>query len=456
MRGRGEERRRRGWWPTSWRRPGLPAGAARLSCATPAGATLPSAFVLLDALPLTQRQGRPRALPAPRSSAWRRAASTWRRAADRGAAGRHLVASCSASSGVGVHDDFFELGGHSLLATRLISRVREASASSCRCGVFEAPTVAGRLARCVEAHARATRWRRSCRRRAAVRALPLSFAQQRLWFLDQLEPASAAYNLAMRVRLAGALDSRRCGAALSEIVAPHEVAAHPLRRRPDGEPVQVVAPACAAPLCRRRSARSAAGAARGRGPPRLAPRAAAPFDLAAGPLLRARCSGWPTTTTSCCHRHAPHRHRRLVDLASSCASWARSMRPSSRAAVAPARAAHPVRRLRRLAAAVAAGRGAGAAARLVEGQLAGAPPCSSCRPIGPVPPCRATAAGCARSRCRRACATISWPRAAAKGATLFMALLAAFAALLAPLHRPERRGRRAPRSPAAAGSRSKT
>src|SRR5207245_2272310 len=93
---------------------------------------------------------------------------------------------------VGIHDNFFELGGHSLLATQLVSRIRNALSRELPLRVvFESPTVAG-LARELEQQ-------REVENLPPIvpvsreRELPLSFAQQRLWFIDQLEPGSAAY-----------------------------------------------------------------------------------------------------------------------------------------------------------------------------------------------------------------------------------------------------------------------
>src|SRR6266568_4802255 len=106
---------------------------------------------------------------------------------------------------VGAGDSFFELGGHSLLATQVISRIRAVfGAEVPLAALFDHPTVAG-LAAVIEGSVPG----------AAVppvtavsrdQLLPLSFAQQRLWFLDQLEPGSSAYNMPVAVRLSGELN----------------------------------------------------------------------------------------------------------------------------------------------------------------------------------------------------------------------------------------------------------
>ena len=124
---------------------------------------------------------------------------------------------------VGLEDNFFELGGHSLLATQVMSRVRRCSGWRCRCGHCSSSR------RCEgpgevedERDARSEVWH--CHRASEVREraeLPLSFAQQRLWFLDQLEPGSAFYNIPMAVRLTGSWMSG-VGAELSEVVRRHE------------------------------------------------------------------------------------------------------------------------------------------------------------------------------------------------------------------------------------------
>ena len=144
---------------------------------------------------------------------------------------------------VGVTDNFFELGGHSLLATQVVSRVRQVFQQEVALRtLFEAPTIeelAARLAggRDVKAVTlpRLVRVSRS-------EPLPVSFAQQRLWFLDQLEPGSAVYNMPVGLRLVGELEVAGLERALSEIIRRHEV----LRTTfavVEGLPVQVIGPA---------------------------------------------------------------------------------------------------------------------------------------------------------------------------------------------------------------------
>src|SRR4051812_34131812 len=195
---------------------------------------------------------------------------------------------------VGIHDDFFELGGHSLLATQVMSRVREAFGVEVPLRrLFEGPTVA-ELARAVEtllaagAPAPEGPIPRMPRTPAPVdtAALPLSFAQERLWFLDRLEPGQPLYTLPLVLRLEGELDAAALAAAFGEIARRHEALRTVFAER-DGEPVQRVLPAGPWEL----PAADLSGlpaAAREREADRLsAAEAARPFDLSRGPLLRA-------------------------------------------------------------------------------------------------------------------------------------------------------------------------
>ena len=193
----------------------------------------------------------------------------------------------STSSGSASHDDFFELGGHSLMAVRLISRLREVFEVELTLDdVFEAKTLVN-LARRVESAVKEQLGLKHPPLRPVSRDedMPLSFAQQRLWFLDQLRPGSAAYNLGYAIRLSGPLDAGALRRTFAALVARHES----LRTTfaVVGElPVQVIAPAAAhdLPLTDLSALPAAAREAEAR---RLAgEEARRPFDLARGPLLR--------------------------------------------------------------------------------------------------------------------------------------------------------------------------
>ena len=202
---------------------------------------------------------------------------------------------------LGVHEDFFALGGHSLLATRVLARVR--GLFGVEVGIrafFAAPTLAG-LARAVEAARDATDGAslhipRAPRAPRASRAsgpagvsLPLSFAQQRLWFFDRLQPGSTVYNLPMGYRLRGPWSPARLAAALSEIVRRHEALRTTFADTPTG-PAQEIAPPALSKVSL--PVVDLSGLPVERREPvalrRAGEEALRPFDLARGPLLRTR------------------------------------------------------------------------------------------------------------------------------------------------------------------------
>jgi acyl carrier protein len=248
---------------------------------------VPRAIVALDRLPLNANGKVDRkALPLPEYAA----------DADRYVAPRTPVEEVLAGiwaetlrlGRVGVEESFFDLGGHSLLVMRVVSRIRAVFGVELPLrALFEGPTVAelaGRVEEIRRAGAPAPPpvlpvWRTG--------PLPLSFAQERLWFIHRLEPGSAVYNIPVAWRLGGALHEAALERALGEIVRRHETLRTTFAEA-DGHPVQVIAPFAgfALPV---EDLSGLGGADReaavGR---RAGEEAARPFDLSAGPLFRAR------------------------------------------------------------------------------------------------------------------------------------------------------------------------
>ena len=203
---------------------------------------VPSSFVFLDSLPLTPNgKVNRRALPSPELD---------RELLDKYVAPRtpieemlaQIWASVLKVEQVGIHDNFFELGGHSLLATQLISRLPEAFGTSLPLrSLFESPTVA-QLSEVILSELQSSSSLTLAATIAPVSSkedIPLSWAQERLWFLHQLEGESAAYTIAFAVRLVGDLSIEALEEAFQKIVQRHEV----LRTRfeiKDNKPVQII------------------------------------------------------------------------------------------------------------------------------------------------------------------------------------------------------------------------
>ncbi|MBA2672674.1 non-ribosomal peptide synthetase, partial [Ramlibacter sp.] len=185
---------------------------------------------------------------------------------------------------VGRHDDFFSLGGHSLLAVRLVSRLRHELGIELPLGaLFEHPQLQA-LACAVPGAARSVL--PPIEPAARGEMLPLSFAQQRLWFLTQLDADSPAYHIPLGLRLTGRLDRAALRQALDRIVARHE-ALRTSFALVDGLPVQRIAPPGAGIHFDEHDLRGAADAA-ARIDALAAGEARAPFDLQHGPLIRCR------------------------------------------------------------------------------------------------------------------------------------------------------------------------
>jgi amino acid adenylation domain-containing protein len=210
---------------------------------------VPSAIVLLEMFPMTPNgKVDKRALPIPAE----RLGLEEEYVAPRGETEANIAEIWSQLLGVeqvGVHDNFFALGGHSLLATQVVSRLRNSFRADVPLRLlFEGPTVA-QLATALEAMREGAPSLQEHPILPVPRdvRLPLSYAQQRLWFLDKLEPGSTAYNSPSALRLQGQLDLNALEASLHVIVERHE-SLRTTFQEIDGEPVQVIAPAAAFPF----------------------------------------------------------------------------------------------------------------------------------------------------------------------------------------------------------------
>ncbi|MEM7356502.1 MAG: amino acid adenylation domain-containing protein, partial [Acidobacteriota bacterium] len=251
---------------------------------------VPSAFLFLDALPLTPNGKLDRrSLPAPRWQAESEYVAP-RTPQEEVVAG--IWSEVLDLDRVGVSDSFFELGGHSLLATQVTSRVRETFGVELPLKrLFEAPTVEAVAAQVTAARstdlALAAPPLEPVARDGEQAAWPLSFAQERLWFLDQLEPGSAFYNMPSVLRLRGPLDPALTLRCLNQLVRRQESLRTTFEDR-GGRPLQVIAPSLTLSLpvadltgllaeCRERELQRLIGE-----------EIRQPFDLERGPVLRVR------------------------------------------------------------------------------------------------------------------------------------------------------------------------
>jgi alpha-ketoglutarate-dependent taurine dioxygenase len=188
---------------------------------------------------------------------------------------------------LGIHDNFFDLGGHSLMATTVAARIRDTFQVEMPLRrLFERPTVAT-LAGSVDDEIRDGHGLHTPPIGAAPRdgELPLSFAQQRLWFLDQLSPGSASNNIPGGVRLKGALNIEALERSLGEIIRRHESLRTRLVTR-RGDPVQVIDEPGRWALPVEDLSRLSEAEAEAEVQQRATADAGQPFDLSLGPLLR--------------------------------------------------------------------------------------------------------------------------------------------------------------------------
>ncbi|HVR09421.1 MAG TPA: amino acid adenylation domain-containing protein, partial [Thermoanaerobaculia bacterium] len=247
---------------------------------------VPASFVVLSELPVNANGKLDvAALPAPEAS---RSGALYRPA--RTPVEEVLAALWQEVLGVervGLDDGFFDLGGHSLLATQVMSRVRSSLGVDLPLrALFESPSVAG-LAQKIEALRGQGRALQAPPLVPVARdgELPLSFAQQRLWFIDQLEPGSALYNISIPLRAWGALAAGALARALGEVVRRHEAlrtvfaAAEGRARQVILQPAEFTLPVVdlSGLTAERREEMARALAAA---------ESARPFDLASGPLFR--------------------------------------------------------------------------------------------------------------------------------------------------------------------------
>ncbi|MFF5547871.1 amino acid adenylation domain-containing protein [Streptomyces olivaceoviridis] len=247
---------------------------------------VPAAYVTLDQLPLTPNgKVDTKALPAPDHH---RPDLDTTYTAPRNTTEEAVTAIWSDILGVdtvGIHDNFFELGGHSLLATQVTSRLRQ------RLGVdvpvralFTSPTPAT-LAGVVRELETADKTPLVPIDRGSG-PQPLSFAQQRLWFLDQLTPGSAEYLVPFGLRVRGVLDAGALGTAFTGLVTRHEVLRTRFVTDDSGRPAQIVdAPWSVTPVVH--DVRTVSSADRERAALEImAAEARRPFELDGGRLLR--------------------------------------------------------------------------------------------------------------------------------------------------------------------------
>ena len=267
---------------------------------------LPAAVMRMESLPLSPNGKLDRqALPTPDWTRLVRAAEEEaqpRTAAEEVLAG--IWAQVLGRQRVGIHDNFFLLGGHSLLATQVVARLREVFRKKVSLRTFfETPTIAGLVRSLERADQDGSAWSAALPHpRPRPTELPLSFAQQRLWFLNQLEPAASAYNMLAALRLNGSLQVQILEQALGEIVRRHEILRTTFIMHGD-HPVQHISSSLTLslpiidlsllPLSQREELTGHLASEEAR----------RPFDLRQGPLLRTRLL-----------RLAPSEHLLLLNL----------------------------------------------------------------------------------------------------------------------------------------------
>jgi Condensation domain/AMP-binding enzyme/Phosphopantetheine attachment site/AMP-binding enzyme C-terminal domain len=245
---------------------------------------IPSAFVVLEQLPLTPNGKLDRkSLPAPEGE-WdeKRGYVGPRNGEEEILCG--LFAEVLNRDQVGVHDDFFATGGHSLLATRLVSRIRSTLGVDVPIrAVFESPTVAKFAPRLQGGRKAQT----SLRRHGKIERLPLSYTQQRLWFIDELQGGSTEYNMPEALRLRGGLDVDALRRAIQTIVDRHESLRTHFGEE-HGVPVQIIAPSLTLEIPMEDLSRLSSIEQQRQVTASVNKEWSKPFDLVHGPVLRVK------------------------------------------------------------------------------------------------------------------------------------------------------------------------
>lgn len=249
------------------------------------GPMLPWAFVEMSQLPLTANGKLDwQALPSPMAADLASGSDGPRTPLEETVAG--VWCEVLKLERVGVQQNFFELGGHSLLATQVFVRLRDLLGIKLRLqALFDHPTVAGLAAIIAREYGENRSMEpQAIRPVSRNRDLPLSFAQQRLWFIEQLEPESIAYNISIALRLRGPLNTPALELAFSEIFRRHEVLRTTFQSQ-DGNPRQVIGPAelMILPLVNLNEIGKEAEA---HAKHLVRKEAERPFNLSQGPLLR--------------------------------------------------------------------------------------------------------------------------------------------------------------------------
>ena len=249
---------------------------------------MPSDFVFLETLPLTpngkiDRKALP--APAPRAEPPRADLISPRNAIEKQLT--DIWSEVLRLKQISIDDNFFDLGGHSLLAVRVLSAIRDSFGVELPfTALFSAPTVAA-LSELVSRAAKSGQAPiESIVSLSRSEPLPVSYVQERLWFLDQLEPGSPAYNVPAALRLKGSLDRLALARAFNQVVARHEALRTTLHSR-QGALVQVVAPRLSIEIPCIEVELEPRATQQARAVDLLTEAARRPFDLSAGPLLRA-------------------------------------------------------------------------------------------------------------------------------------------------------------------------